>query len=220
MAYRDFSWEELRLTFGITSRVERLFGEITPVAPSTYLSSALDLAKRVPLRNEKAKSEAIVYPILLDAIQRNDFLFTLYSGENLNIDRARGLAGEIDFFLAKRTSEYGINFPIVAVVEAKKNDFDLGIPQCAAQMLGGMALNELESHRGLPLYGCVTTGEEWRFMRLDNTHFTLDEKRYRLDRLEELLGVIQHILDFYRQLFTNSGQLLEEPLPAYKAMWT
>ena len=56
-------------------------------------------------------------------------------------------------------------------------------------------------------------------MRLDNTHFTLDEKRYRLDQLEELLGVIQHILDFYRQLFTDSGQLLEEPLPAYQSLW-
>ncbi len=219
MAYRDFSWEELRRTFGITSRVESLFGEIEPVSPSDYLSSALDMAKRVPLRNEKAKSEAIVYPILLDSIWRNDFLFTIYSGENLNIDRSRGLAGEIDFFLAKRTSEYGINFPIVAIVEAKKNDFDLGIPQCAAQMLGGMALNRLESHQ-LPMYGCVTTAEEWRFMRLDNTHFTLDEKRYRLDRLEELLGVIQHILNFYRKLFIESGQLFEEPLPAYKALWT
>lgn len=176
------------------------------------------MAKRVPLRNEKAKSEAIVYPILLDSIRRNDYLFTIYSGENLNIDQSRGLAGEIDFFLAKRTGEYGINFPILAIVEAKKNDFDLGIPQCAAQMLGGMALNQLESYQ-LPIYGCVTTAEEWRFMRLDNTHFTLDEKRYRLDQLEELLGVIQHILNFYRKLFIESGQLFEEPLPAYKSLW-
>lgn len=173
----------------------------------------------LPLRNEKAKSELIISPILADLVSRNAALFTLFSGEHINADREQGLVGEVDFLIAKRTRTINVNFPILAVVEAKKNDFDLGRPQCAAQLLGAQRLNSRKGHAIPLLYGCVTTATEWQFFRLEGSHFTFDERTYHLHRLDELLGVFQVILDGYQQLLTEQGFGVAEPALPYGALW-
>lgn len=217
MAYRDFSFERLTRDFGATNEVAALFGPLPPVEPSEHLRRTLDIAATLPLRSEKARSEYVVTPILFELIERNHLFFTLYSGEMLNIDKEQGLVGEIDFFIAKRTNTYSINLPVVSIVEAKKRDFDLGIPQCAAQMLAAYRLN-LETGIELPLYGCVTVATEWQFLRLENNHFVIDRNTYRLENLANLLGVFQYILDHYRSRLQGSDEVLE-PEVLYKALW-
>lgn len=54
------------------------------------------------------------------------------------------------------------------VVEAKKQDIDLGIPQCAVQMYASKKFNENKKTPVPYIYGCVTTGREWKFMRLNS----------------------------------------------------
>ena len=74
----------------------------------------------------------IVVPILLELRDLTSRFFTIYSGDNLNADEEAGLRGECDFILTKNTGTFDINYPILSVVEAKKNDIEIGIPQCAA----------------------------------------------------------------------------------------
>ena len=50
---------------------------------------------------------------------------------------------------------------MVQVVEAKKQDFDLGIPQCAAQLIGTDLFNKKRNVVLDKIYGCVTTGINW-----------------------------------------------------------
>lgn len=115
----------------------------------------------------------------------------LYSGEKLNADKKKSLTGECDFIVSKNTGKYDLNIPIFAIVEAKKNDFDEGVPQCAAQMIGAKIYNE-KLHHPVPLvYGCVTTAEQWLFLKLENDTVFVDEIKYDVREIEHLLGVLQ-----------------------------
>jgi hypothetical protein len=199
MAYNDFSLEELELKFGVKNLTAKLFPNIEPLEPSENLKSDLQLAAELPLRSEKAKSEAIVFPILVEMRNRNEKFFTIYSGDILNADESVGLKGECDFILAKDVHSFSINYPLIQIVEAKKNDIDLGVPQCAAQLLGAKIFNEKKGVNLQKVYGCVTTGDEWLFMKLEN-HIVVDDQKYYLNEVDNILGIFQQIIDFYKNL--------------------
>ncbi len=198
MAYSDFTLEDIETKFGIENRIEKLFDSPKPVQPSKWLLETLENAKNLPVRTEKAKSEAIVFPILVELRNLNNKYFTIYSGDNLNADKERGLQGECDFILAKDVHSFSINYPIIQMVEAKKNDLDLGVPQCAAQLLGAKIFNEKKGVHLEKIYGCVTTGDEWLFMKLEDLIY-VDTRKYYLIELEELLGAFQVIIDYYKK---------------------
>lgn len=198
MAYSDYTLLQLEEEFGLKNQVISLFHNTMPIAPSDWLLNLLQMAQELPIRSEKAKSESIVMPILLELRNKNEKYFTIYSGDNLNVDEK--LKGKCDFILSKDTHSFDVNFPIIQVVEAKKNDIEIGIPQCAAQMLGAQKFNEKRGNKGLKVvYGCVTTGDSWFFMRLTDK-IEIDMRKYYLGNLPELLGVFQHIIDFFRQM--------------------
>jgi hypothetical protein len=197
MAYTDFTLESIDEKFGVKNQRKRLFTGLKPSEPSEKLQEDLDDAQTLPLRTEKAKSELILIPILRALRKQNQQYFTIYSGEFLNIDAANGLNGECDYILAKEIGSYSINYPIIQVVEAKKNDLDIGIPQCAAQMLGAKLFNQKKGVNLEKIYGCVTTGNQWQFLCLEND-LTIDDHVYYLNQLPEILGVFQYIIEYYK----------------------
>jgi hypothetical protein len=198
MAYSDFTLEDLREKFGIQNWRRRIFGTVTPVTEiSGWLQQTLQMAEGLSVVSEKAKSEFIVVPILMELRNRNDRFFTIFSGDNLNANESQGLKGECDFILAKDIGSFDVSFPILQVVEAKKHDIDLGIPQCAAQMLGAKIYNEKKKHPLSAIYGCVTTGDDWLFMKLEDD-LLVDPRKYYLGNLGELLGAFQIIIDYYK----------------------
>ncbi len=197
MAYGDFSFEDIEQKFGIKNKVKRLFDDFQPIMPSERLIEALEMANELPVRSEKAKSETIVFPVLIELRKLNNKFFTIYSGDNLNVDEAQGLRGECDFILSKDIGSFSINFPILQIVEAKKNDIELGIPQCAAQLIGAKIFNERKGVFLDSIYGCVTTGNEWIFLKLE-TDILIDTRIYYLNEIQEILAVFQHIIDYYK----------------------
>lgn len=199
MAYSDFNLDKLEERFGVKSRYDRLFEEIVPVVSSDWLRQSLQRASELPLRSEKARSEWIVAPILNELRTLNNKYFTIYSGENLNADELNGLNGECDFILAKDIRSVNINYPIIQVVEAKKNDLDIGIPQCAAQLIGARLFNQKKGVELDRVYGCVTTGTDWVFLMLTEQLF-VDTKLYYLGDVAEIMGVFQFIIDYYKKI--------------------
>ena len=197
MVYRDFSFEDIEQKFSIKNKVKRLFDDFQPIIPSERLIEALEMANELPVRSEKAKSETIVFPFLIELRKLNNKFFTIYSGDNLNVDEAQGLRGECDFILSKDIGSFSINFPILQIVEAKKNDLELGIPQCAAQLIGAKIFNERKGVFLDSIYGCVTTGNEWIFLKLE-TDILIDTRIYYLNEIGEILAVFQHIIDYYK----------------------
>lgn len=201
MAYRDFTLKELKRKFGISNRVENLFDNIEALEISKDLEEALNLARLLPVRSEKAKSELIIMPILIELMKRNEKFFTIYSGDYLNADKENGLTGECDFILSRNVGTFEINTPILTLVEAQKNDVEIGIPQCAAQMLGAQYYNKEAGEDVKKIYGCVTTADDWIFLKLEGDKLIIDNKKYYLGNIEEIIGVFQVIIDYYKDQF-------------------
>ena len=83
---------------------------------------------------------------------------------------------------------------MLTVVEAKKNDIESGIGQCMAQMIGARLFNEQAGKRCSEMYGCVTTGETWQFLRLADAVVLIDRTRYYIDNVGTILGILQAIV--------------------------
>ncbi len=200
MAFSSFSLDDMEEVFGIRIDSTALLPELSPVTPSAKLQDALNLAQELRGRSEKFKSEAIVFPIVVELRERNSKIFTFYSGETLLADAEQGLKGECDFIIAKNAAGYLIRTPIVQLVEVKRGDAESWLGQCAAQMLGAKIYNE---KKGTPLetiYGCVTTGDDWLFLRLTGNALFIDTRKYYLGQIGELLAAFQHILDYYKAI--------------------
>jgi len=202
MAYKDFTLSDLQEQFQIENKVIDLFDntKITPISPSEFLSRQLEKAQRLPLKSEKARSEFIVTPILLELMQINEDFFTIYSGDSLIVDKEKGLTGECDFILTKNTGTFNINYPIIQIVEAKKHDIELGVPQCAAQLVGAKLYNESKGIILPTVHGCVTTGKEWLFMVLENDCVKINAKSYFLSEIENVMGIFQEIIGHYAEV--------------------
>jgi hypothetical protein len=197
MAYSKFTLDSIEKKFGLQNQVVSLFKNTKKVEPSDWLKNSLQIANELPVKSEKARSETIVFPILVELRNRNEKYFTIHSGDTLTADKKLELDGKCDFILSKDTGTFNISFPIFQMLEAKKNDTELGVPQCAAQMIGAKVFNEKKGVKLEKVYGCVTTGKEWLFMKLEDKIY-IDKKTYTLDNVDELLGVFQSIIDYYK----------------------
>lgn len=174
----------------------KLFTTITPLQPSDLLLQILSINQQLPLQSEKAKSELLITPILNEVWQRNSKVFTYFSGYQFNVDVERGLKGFCDYILCKKYNAVFIESPLCAVVEAKHNqDLLDAVPQCAAEMYAAQLFNEQQGNNIKSIYGIVTTGYDWLFLKLNNHILSVDNERYFLNDLPELLGCWQNIID-------------------------
>jgi hypothetical protein len=199
MAYSQYtSLKSVKTQLGLSIVTGHLFSNSKPIAPSDWLMQTLTMAtsRKIAYFSEKSRSEALVFPVLLETSNRNKGSLTLYSGAIMDADKEKGLNGECDFILGLGKQNIELETPIFCIVEAKDNDIDLGIPQCIAQMFGANKLNESDNIQLKSMYGAVTTGETWTFLRLDkNNVVTIDEQSFYLAKINELLGFLQSIIN-------------------------
>lgn len=194
MAYADFTLQSIEATFGVVARSSALFADVRPAAAPVWLQELLGRGLQLPLVSEKARSELIVMPVLLACRELSNNAVAIFSGPRLDVSPEQGLMGECDFLLARTAPIPELRAPLVAIVEAKKNDVESGIAQCVAQLIGARLFNEHTGQHIPAVYGCVTTGEIWQFLRLEGTVVTIDRQRLYLDNLAGILGVFQTIL--------------------------
>ncbi len=204
MAYSDFTIYDLRQQFGAHFRAETLFPNLVPIQPSDWLRQAIQMGQGIGFNSEKSRSERLVTPVLLELCERNQRSFSIYSGMNLDVDPAQGLRGECDFIFSFSRIQDFVTGPVFCIAEAKKQDLELGTVQCAAQLVAARRLNEFEGNPAQPLYGCSTTGIEWRFLKYEGNEFILDEQRYFLNDLPALLGALQAVVDAARNAVTET----------------
>jgi hypothetical protein len=195
MAYADFTLESVEPAFGLTIRPGTLFPGLTPVAVPAWLQQLLERGRSfAALVSEKARSEILVVPVLLAAQEFATTDVSLYSGQRLDVDPARGLAGECDYILALAPPLPRLRAPLVAVLEAKKGDVEAGLGQCVAQLVGLQLFNERSGESPRPVYGCVTSGEVWQFLCLQETAAVIDRDRVFIDNVGGILAVLRAIV--------------------------
>ena len=195
MAYSDFTALELKRRFGIRFRAEPLFPTLTEIQPSAWLQETLRLGQELGFNSEKSRSERLVTPLLLELSNLNHHRFAIYSGMNLDVDELNGLKGECNFIFSFSRIQDFVTAPVFCITEAKKQDLEHGTVQCAAQLLGARRLNEAEQNPIAVIYGCSTTGVEWRFLKLVQQEIIIDETRYTLADLPKVLGLLQGVID-------------------------
>jgi hypothetical protein len=197
MPYSDFTLEKVKKAFNLTEKRVRLFENVTKIESSDWLKETFDVTLELALSSssEKARSEFIVVPILVEMEKRNKKAFAIYSGNRLDVNEEKGLNGECDFILSRGPVASTIQAPIFSLVEAKKNDIQAGLGQCIAQMVGANLFNQKEENGISSIYGCVTTGENWQFLQLENDIIFMDINRYYINDVNTLLGIFQKIID-------------------------
>lgn len=197
MAFSDFDLRAALQTFGLTEeRDADLYADVPPLEPSEFLRVWLDefAPVAVGVNSEKARSEFIIAPILAEARRRAVGPVNVLPGVTLDVDRTRGLTGFCDFVIARSAEYYFLRGPLVAVVEAKREDLVGGLGQCAAAMV---ALRDFNDRDGTPtpaVYGVVTSGTNWRFLRLAGPVLTIDRQEYYLRDAGKLVGILVHLI--------------------------
>jgi hypothetical protein len=194
MAYTDFSLEKAEKLLGVTIQPAELFAGLAPLPVPAWLREVLARGMELALLSEKARSEFIVGPILLASRELSHNAVAIYSGQRLDVKPDQGLVGECDFILAASPPVPLLRAPLVTIVEAKKNDIEGGLGQCVAQMVGARLFNEQEG-RAIPrVFGCVTTGEAWQYLRLEGAAVGIDRTRYYIDNVGLVLAVWQAVI--------------------------
>ncbi|MEQ8756516.1 MAG: hypothetical protein RID09_23790 [Coleofasciculus sp. G1-WW12-02] len=168
----------------------RFLPEISPVAPSPTLSDYLQ--ETLPIvatsGSEKARSEGIIYPVLIDVRKALNRQVSVFSGEEFNVDESVGLNGLCDFLLTRSKEVLEIEAPAVIVVEAKKTDLKLGFGQCIAEMVAAQRFNEGQGQPISTIYGSISNGNQWQFLKLEGMTLFIDLAVYPLPPVEDILG--------------------------------
>lgn len=191
MAYRDFSYEEAELTFGLTTVIASLFPDLAPVPVPAWLPVQIERNHRItPYSTEKARSESVVYPVLTALEEIGPRPLALFCGHRLDVDSARGLVGERDYLLARTQPVPRVRAPLLAIIEAKRGDVEASIGQGLTQMLGARLFNERAGDPADAMWGCVTSGQEWQFLRLEGAAVRFDSRKFFTNDLGLLLAAL------------------------------
>ncbi len=194
MAYSDFTTiSKVRSAFNLTVDEKTvLFADVDAIAPSDYLKTTL--TEYIPLataiNTEKARSELIIAPILLEVRRILNFQIGFFSGTEFNADAKSGLNGYCDYILTASSDLYEIRTPVITLVEAKNENIKSGLGQCIAQMLGAQLFNQQQNDEIEAIYGCVTTGNAWKFLKLVNQTVFIDFSDYYIKEVDKILGII------------------------------
>ncbi|MDJ1184195.1 hypothetical protein [Roseofilum casamattae] len=194
MSYSQFTTiAKVKEAFGLTT-VEgvRFLPQIEPIAPSPILQGLLEtnIPWAIATSTEKARSEAIINPVLLEVRRICDRQISVFSGEEFNVDPALGLNGICDFLISLSPKQLEVEAPAIVVVEAKKEDLKVGWGQCIAEMVAGQRFNENKGKPVKAIYGVVSSGTQWRFLQLQGTTVTVDLTDYPLPPVEQILGIL------------------------------
>ena len=194
MAYSDFMPADLvnKLGLRIDERID-LYFDTSPVDASDLLQRLLTEQgpRALIINTEKAKSELIIAPILMEVLRHSRTPLSFFSGTAFNVDVTLGLIGTCDFLLTHSSEQLYIQAPVMTVVEAKNENVIAGIGQCGATMFAAQMFNERSGERAQTIHGAVTTGNTWRFLRLEEKTLFIDiMEYYYLRDLGKILAIL------------------------------
>lgn len=195
MAYSDFTIRKVKDDFGLTLIEDQdVFEGVEPIHVSDHFKKTLD--NNVPLalaiNTEKARSEFIIAFVLLELRNHlhNQVSLSLFSGIEFDVDKEKKLHGFCDFIISLSPEQLFLTSPVVAIVEAKNENIIAGIGQCLAEMVASKLFNERENNEVAHVYGVVTTGSLWKFIKLTDTIAFVDKKEYHIECIDKIMGIL------------------------------
>lgn len=194
MPYDNYTFDKVKETLHLEIRDQpRLFDDIPEIeVPEVFTRELLDDNVPLALANntEKARSELIITPVLLEIRKLKNKKISFFSGIEFNIDEQQELKGTCDFIISLSEEQFFLNAPVVTIVEAKKENITAGIPQCIAEMKAAQIFNERKENPLETIYGVVTTGSNWKFLKLKGNEVSIDLEEYHIKELRKILGIL------------------------------
>lgn len=193
MAYSDFKLNEVSQRFGLTvNEASGMFADVPEAECSdllvTILAENVDLA--VAINTEKARSEMIISPVLLEIRRKFKGEISLFSGVDFTVDAQQGLNGFCDFIISLSKEQLFVRAPAIALVEAKNENLKSGLAQCIAEMVAAQLFNEQQENQIKSIYGVITTGTIWQFLKLQDKVISIDLSEYYIKEIEKILGIL------------------------------
>lgn len=193
MAYSDFKLNEVIQRFGLTvNEGSGLFASVPEEDCSDLLATILgenvDLA--VSINTEKARSEMIISPILLELRRKFNCEISLFSGVDFTVDAQQGLNGFCDFIISSSKEQLFVRAPVITLVETKNENLRSGFGQCIAEMIAAQLFNEQQGNAIQTIYGVVTIGTIWQFFKLTENIISIDLSEYYIKDIKKILGIL------------------------------
>ncbi|MFM8330940.1 MAG: hypothetical protein ACKN9T_04575 [Candidatus Methylumidiphilus sp.] len=193
MPYSNFTLKKVQKDFGVQI-IEKigLFSDIASRDISEHLKETLrdNVALAAAINTEKARSELIIAPVLIELRKQFAKTISLFSGVELNVDKDRELAGFCDFIVSQSAEQLFLSAPVIAVVEAKNDNMMNGLGQCAAEMIAANLYNAQEGVVLTKIYGAVTSGHNWKFMKLEDNAVYIDMDDYSIKEISKITGIL------------------------------
>ncbi|MCI5158185.1 MAG: hypothetical protein D3906_07030, partial [Candidatus Electrothrix sp. AUS1_2] len=172
---------------------EGLFSAVAGITVSPSFQDILQ--ENVPLaraiNTEKARSELIIANVLVELRKILKHQISLFSGVEFNVDKEKGLNGFCDFIISASQEQLLLNSPVIALVEAKNENIIAGLGQCIAEMVAAKLFNEAEGTEDISkIYGVVTTGTAWKFLRMEESKVAIDLDEYPIEQSGKILGIL------------------------------
>src|SRR5438132_11954737 len=132
MAFRDFTFPQVAQDLALSLHDADLFAPVASVAVREEFATVVRYGMTLAAANatEKAKSEFVIAPVLVELRRSSGDRFSLFSGVQWEADPGRGLNGYCDFILTKGPSQHALGAPFVAIAEAKNDLIPTGLGQC------------------------------------------------------------------------------------------
>ncbi|HEY9875695.1 MAG TPA: hypothetical protein V6D12_19855 [Candidatus Obscuribacterales bacterium] len=193
MGYSDFTLAKVTKTFELTlSDRVNMFSDVAEVESSNFLTETLN--ENLPLalasNTEKSRSELIIAPILVELRKQLKYQVSWFSGIDFTVDPEKGLNGNCDFIISRSPELLIISAPVMTIVEAKKENINAGLGQCVAEMLAARIFNEREGKEVQTIYGAVTSGTNWKFLKLEGQVINIDLGEYYINDINKILGIL------------------------------
>lgn len=193
MPYSAFSFNKVKTDFKLNIiENQDLFINIQAVAPTNYLTFIL--SEHLPLvtaiNTEKARSELVIMPVMIEVRRYFNYQISIFSGSEFNVDAEKGLEGRCDFILSRSPEQYDITSPVVTIVEAKNESIKSGLGQCIATMIAAQLFNQRQGTDVTEIYGVLTTGTDWKFLKLCDRTVFIDKSDYFIKEVDKILGIL------------------------------
>lgn len=114
----------------------------------------------------------------------------MFSGEEFNVQPEVELRDYVDFLISRSPEQLFIKAPAVVLVETKKEDLKPVLGLCLAEMVAAQRFNQQKQQPISTIYGTVTSGTIWRFLKLEGQCLTIDLTDYPLPPVEPILGFL------------------------------
>lgn len=198
MAYSDFKLIDVIKNFDLTLRESSgLFANIPDQESSDLLTTILrenvDLA--VAISTEKARSEMIISPVLLDIRRKFPGEVSLFSGVDFTVDSQQGLNGFCDFIVSLSPEQLLVRNPVVVLVESKNENLRSGLAQCIAEMVAAQIFNQQNGTPITTIYGAITIGTIWQFLKLEQKTVSIDLSEYYIREIKKILGILSNAIN-------------------------